>query len=179
MSSVNLFKALADNSRLRILENLKKEPMYGELLAERLGLAPSTLSFHLKKLMACGLITSNKEQYYVLYSLNNKFLDKKLEDLLITEDSKLVEEQSREEKYKEKVLKTFFEYGYVSQMPVQKKKKDIIIMEIFRAFEKGKEYTEKEVNEIIRNYYEDYCLIRRTFIEYKLMSRDEHIYKVI
>ena len=48
--AINLFKCLADKSRLQILKSLAVEDMYVERLAERLGLTPSTISFHLKKL---------------------------------------------------------------------------------------------------------------------------------
>ena len=48
--AIKLFKCLSDKSRLQILKSLIKEEMYVERLAERLGLTPATISFHLKKL---------------------------------------------------------------------------------------------------------------------------------
>ena len=48
--AIKLFKCLADKSRLQILKSLAIEEMYVERLAERLGITPSTVSFHLKKL---------------------------------------------------------------------------------------------------------------------------------
>ena len=45
-----LLKCLADRSRLRIVQSLLREDMYVELLSQRLGLTPATISFHLKKL---------------------------------------------------------------------------------------------------------------------------------
>ena len=179
MNTVDIFKALSDSSRLRILENLKTEPMYVELLSQRLGLASSTLSFHLKKLESVGLISSKKEQYYVLYSLNKDFFEKSLNEILNFQDNTVEEEALREEKYRKKVIDTFFEYGYLMQMPVQKKKRDICLLEIFKGFEKGKIYEESQVNEIIKGYYEDYCLIRRYYVEYGLMEREGTIYKVL
>ena len=49
--AIKLFKCLADKSRLQILKSLMREDMYVERLAERLGLTPATISFHLKKLL--------------------------------------------------------------------------------------------------------------------------------
>ena len=46
--AVALFKCLADRTRLQILRTLAREDAYVELLSERLGMAPSTISFHLK-----------------------------------------------------------------------------------------------------------------------------------
>ena len=45
-NAIKLFKCLADKSRLQILQSLAAEDMYVELLAERLGLTPPTISFH-------------------------------------------------------------------------------------------------------------------------------------
>ena len=67
--AIKLFKCLADKSRLQILKSLVIEDMYVERLAERLGLTPATISFHLKKLEDVKAVTSYKEQYYTMYSL--------------------------------------------------------------------------------------------------------------
>ena len=45
--AIRLFKCLSDKSRLQILKSLAQEDMYVERLAERLGLTPPTVSFHL------------------------------------------------------------------------------------------------------------------------------------
>ena len=58
------------------------EPMYVELLAERLGVSTSTISFHLKKLMEANIVSCKKEQYYTIYSLNEEIFEMKLKDLI-------------------------------------------------------------------------------------------------
>ncbi|MBQ6650770.1 MAG: winged helix-turn-helix transcriptional regulator, partial [Atopobiaceae bacterium] len=55
--ALKVFKCLSDASRLRIVQSLTQGEMYTELLAERLGLTPSTISFHMKKLEDAGLVT--------------------------------------------------------------------------------------------------------------------------
>ena len=65
-NAIKLFKCLADKSRLQILKSLMLEDMYVERLAERLGLTPATISFHLKKLTEIGAVTSWKSQYYTM-----------------------------------------------------------------------------------------------------------------
>ena len=67
---VALLKCLADRSRLRIVRALAAEDLYVELLSERLALAPSTVSFHLRKLAEVGIVSSYRTQYYVMYALN-------------------------------------------------------------------------------------------------------------
>jgi len=53
--------------------------------------------------------------------------------------------------------------GKITQIPAQKQKRWIVFEQILNEFEFGKEYAEKEVNEIIQKYNVDYCSIRRSF----------------
>ena len=176
---VKLFKCLADKTRLLIINNLEKEPMYVELLSERLGLAPSTISFHLKKLEESGLVHSVKEQYYVMYHLNNEMLSLSLSSLINQTENEKDMQTLREEQYKQKVIDTFFEYGKLKSIPVQRKKRDIVLREIAKVFEPGKRYTEKEVNIAIADFHDDFCTIRREFICSGIMKRDKNMYWLV
>ena len=69
-AALKLFKCLGDKSRLQILKILAKEEMYVELLSKKLDLTPATVSFHLKKLEDAGAVSSRKEQYYTIYTIN-------------------------------------------------------------------------------------------------------------
>lgn len=170
--AIKLFKCLSDMSRLRIVQSLNQGDMYTELLAERLDLTPSTVSFHMKKLEEAGLILSRKEQYYTVYSLNRKALDKTLYEIAVSEPEQTDEQQKREEAYRRKVISAFFEYGRLRSIPVQRKKKLICYEQIAALFEIGKVYEEKEVNEIISPIHEDYCTIRRDMISEGIFRRD-------
>ncbi|WP_200804886.1 DUF2087 domain-containing protein [Anaerosalibacter sp. Marseille-P3206] len=177
MSAIEIFKCLSDNSRLKIINSLMIEPMYVELLAERLKLSTSTISFHLKKLLDANIVSCRKEQYYTVYSLNEEMLSMNLKDLIT--DNRKEEEilNQREEKYREKVLNSFFKYDKLIEIPVQKKKRQIILEKIVESFEKDREYTEKEVNLIIADFHDDFCTIRRDLIGFDLMERNNGIYK--
>jgi ArsR family transcriptional regulator len=67
------FKALADETRLRIIRLLMTR---GEMCVCKfmplLGLTQSNVSFHLMTLKHAGFITSRKEGRWMLYSLNRK-----------------------------------------------------------------------------------------------------------
>ncbi len=175
---VKIFKLLADTSRLRIVSSLLKESMYVELISERLDLHPSTVSFHLKKLEQEGLVSSRKEQYYVVYHLNKNKLNFNIIHA-IKGFGRVETEEEREEQYIKKVLSSFFSNQKLKNMPVQRKKRLIILKEIAKQFEIGKQYTEKEVNEIIKHVYEDFCTVRREFVDEKLFTRQNQIYERI
>lgn len=174
--AVELFKCLADKSRLQILSGLMSEPMYVELIAQRLALSPSTVSFHLKKLESAGLVSAQKEQYYTVYTLKDGALKKTIESFLHDEAKEKSVEEKREEEYRRKVLDSFFTYGKLKNLPVQHKKKRIVLEEMVKMFIPGKKYTEKEVNIMIADVHEDFCTLRREMICEKLLDRDHGMY---
>jgi DNA-binding transcriptional ArsR family regulator len=53
--SVRALKALSDETRLRILQLLAAQPMYGQQLADALGLSHPTVSHHMAQLRIAGL----------------------------------------------------------------------------------------------------------------------------
>ena len=176
MNSLELFKCLSDKSRLKIINSLMLEPMYVELLSERLGIATSTVSFHLKKLMEAGIVSSKKEQYYTVYALNEEIFSLTLGALVKDDRREDDLHREREESYRQKVIDSFFKYNKLKEIPVQKKKKQIILEEIVRAFEVGKEYTEREVNIVIADFHDDFCTLRRDLVGFGLMDRKDSIY---
>ena len=171
-NALKLFKCLSDTSRLRIIQSLTQGDMYTELLAERLELTPPTVSFHMKKLEDAGLVVSRKEQYYTVYSLNRGILEKAIHEAAVSEPEQIDEQRKREEAYRQKVIRAFFEYDRLRAIPVQRKKKLICYELIAGHFEPGRVYEEKEVNAIISPIFEDYCTIRRDMISEGIFRRD-------
>ena len=175
-NALKIFKCLSDMSRLRIVQSMISGDMYTELLAERLELTPSTVSFHMKKLEDAGLVTSRREQYYTVYSLNQDVLRKTISEVAASLPEQEDEQQKREDEYRQKVIRSFFEYGRLRSIPVQRKKKLICYEQIASRLETGKVYSEKELNGIIAAVHEDYCTIRRDMISEGLLHRDGNQY---
>jgi biotin operon repressor len=176
--TIALLKTVADETRIRILRTLFEKDSYVELLSERLGLSPATVSFHMKKLQQAGLVDARREQYYTIYSVKRGVFRHTLEELILEKDGGDATELLREEQYRRKILKSFMPDGVCRQMPAQLKKRIIVYREIFSNFEGGKSYTEKEVNEIISRIHSDYCTVRRGFIGMGWMQRSNGIYTV-
>lgn len=70
------FRALADPSRIRIVSLLANaaEPVCVCDLTEPLGLSQPTVSFHLKKLLASGLLRRESRGTWAFYSLDPEAL---------------------------------------------------------------------------------------------------------
>lgn len=176
--SLCLLKTLGDATRLGILRALHEKDCYVELLAERMNLSPATVSFHLKKLQAAGLVDARREQYYTVYSLRREVFSRTLDQLIFPQDGEDTAAMLREEQYRRKVLKTFMPNGVCLQMPAQLKKRLIVYREIFSRFDPSRSYAEKEVNAIISGIHEDYCTVRRDFIGLGWMQRSNGVYTV-
>ena len=174
--ALTLFKCLADRSRLQILKSLSMEDMYVERLAERLGLTPPTISFHLKKLSDAGAVHSYKTQYYTMYALEKSIFMTSILDLIQEKSDEADLQRQRDEAYRKKVIDAFFEYGKLKAIPTQKKKERIVLEEMVKAFEHGRLYSEREVNIILADFYDDFCTLRRDMIGEKLLARDHQTY---
>ena len=170
---LELLKLIADETRLKILNILLKEDSYIEKIACELSLTPATICYHLKKMESAGVVNCSRSQFYIIYSLNRDIFEKPLYELIKKDDVVI----DTEEKYKKEVISNFFKYGRLTQIPTQRKKREIVLFEILKQFETDREYGEKEVNEIILRYHEDFCTIRREMIAFGMMTRDHEIYK--
>ena len=175
VNSLQLFKCLADASRLQIINSLFKEDMYVERLAKRLNLSAATISTHLRKLEKIGAVQSRKEQYYTVYTVCPDVFSPRVIDLIKNSEGDSSEDE-RDEHYRQKILSTFMAKGKITKMPAQLKKKLVLIEEISHAFELGKPYTEKEMNLMIADYYDDFCMVRRFFVDYGMFARDNGVY---
>ncbi|MFH1196322.1 MAG: metalloregulator ArsR/SmtB family transcription factor [bacterium] len=174
--SVEIIKSLADSSRLQVVNSLMEKPQYVEELAHRLNLAVSTVSFHLKKLESAGLVTKQKEQYYIIYKINDDVFNLSLKEIISFENMERHFQEKRIEKYRQKVITTFKKKDRIAKLPVQKKKKMILLNEFIKMFEPGVLYSEQEVNNKIIHLYDDYCTIRRLLIDEGIMERDSSNY---
>ena len=171
-----LFKALGHPARLLILNLIKARPRHVEELAAILRLSPATVSHHLSKLSAAGLLRSERDQYYQTYSLSGHLSGRTLDDLIFMSQPGLAA-QVEEDAYRHKVLSTFFRQGRLIGIPAQLKKRQIIFENLVEEFEPDRTYTEREVNQVLVDFHDDVATLRRGLIEHKLMHRDADLYR--
>ncbi len=75
---------------------------------------------------------------------------------------------------KDEVLGRYFNQDnklLIKDFPVKEKKKIIILQHLSKEFEPNREYTEKEVNEIVGRFYADIPTTRRYLIQYGFLDR--------
>ena len=79
MSESNIFKVLSDKQSRDLLEMLKDGRMSAGEIAERLGVTPAALSYHLKLLKNADLVMEYKSKNFIYYEINTTVL----EDLIL------------------------------------------------------------------------------------------------
>jgi hypothetical protein len=72
-----------------------------------------------------------------------------------------------------KIIRTYFKSanGPLTTYPLKEKKRVAILLELIKHFKPNEKYTEQEVNAILKNFYDDYVLLRRHLIDYGFMDR--------
>jgi DNA-binding transcriptional ArsR family regulator len=72
---VGVLRALGEHTRLRALKLIAQRPRSTQELAPLLGISEAGLSKHLRQLASAGIVQSQREGYYVLYSLVPERID--------------------------------------------------------------------------------------------------------
>ncbi len=169
---VLFFKALANASRLKILGLLAQRPYSGEELAALLDLKAPTVSHHLSKLAEAGLVSARAEGYYSVYQLEEDAL-KKIRLLFPSQDLAAAAADVDLDSYDRKVLADYTRPdGSLKTIPAQRKKLEAVLRHVARAFEPGKRYTEKKVNEVLAGFNDDTATLRRELVGSGLMQRE-------
>lgn len=120
--------------------------------------------------------------YLAIYELalqgagNSKKLTVKADDIIdVHKGAKMVDDRYFITKAEEEqILSTMF--SSISPLKLKafspkEKKKIVILKKIAECFDRNRRYSEKELNTIIKEIYEDFATIRRYLIEYGFMER--------
>lgn len=175
---VDFHKTLGDPTRLRILSLLSSGPLHGQAIAGKLGLTAPTITHHLKKLRDINVVYERRDKntiyFYLKQSVVHEYCES-LKQLVEGKDAKMNELSDE----RQKIISNFFtKDGKLKTIPAQRKKKLIVFEYILKGFEKGKKYEEKEINEFILRFHDDYATIRREFIINHYMYRENGVYEL-
>lgn len=173
---LRFLKALAEESRLRLLGLLAtREHSVGEL-AEYLDLKESTISHHLAKLQELNLVQMRTDGTTHYYRLNGEALQRLNRELFTPEKVAALADDLAGEAWERKVLSTFLKENRLTKIPDTRKKRLVILKWLVTQFEEGVRYPEALVNEIIRRYHPDTATLRRELVGNNLMQRDHALY---
>lgn len=180
---VAFHKALADPTRIRILFLLKHGPLHGQALAEKLGVSAPTITHHMAKLRQVALVKETRDKNTIYFELDQYFFERNLKELYTalfeSPSSQQAASMERSQHVKQSVLNHFFSPdGRLKQIPAQRRRKLIVFEHMLTGLKVGEKYTERQINEHILRFHEDYCTIRREFIINHFMYREKGMYEL-
>lgn len=164
-----LFKALADEQRIKLLAQVIDADRTPEELAASTGITLRAVGQQLAQLEHLGLVTREKGEGPARYRFSRAPILAVLRAL--SQRSPGIEFDPSLPEYDRKVLTTFFQDGRLTGIPMQQKKRDVILRFLASQFETERMYDEREVNEIIRPYHDDTASLRRYLVDGDLLKR--------
>ena len=171
------FKALANESRLRLLGFLAQREHSVQELAEAIGVTEPTTSHHLSMLRDLGLVNRRTEGTTHWYSFVPTALPAMAAQILSAEGVAKLAGPAGPCGSAEAIVENFLGAdGKLTHIPAQRKKRYAVLAWLVRKFEENRRYTEKEINEAIQKYHWDSATIRREFIGYGMMAREKGAY---
>jgi DNA-binding HxlR family transcriptional regulator len=174
---VAFFKALADESRLKIVGLLASAERRVDELASLLDLKAPTVSHHLSRLKEVGLVTMRVERNAHYYTLAADHLRTLAKDVLEPRRIATLVDDEPDSGWERKVFQTFVQDGRITQIPSGQRKRLVILRWLADRFDRGRTYTHKEVNDILKRYNDDTASLRRYMVEHRLFARSNGIYR--
>lgn len=174
---LDFFKALSNESRLKLLGILAKQECSVEELAALLHLKEPTVSHHLAKLKELELVSLTPQGNTHLYRLNLDRLQSLTKEIFNPAQLQLLTADVRVTDWETKVLKSFVKHERIVEIPASRKKRLVILQWLVQKFDLDRDYPEAELNAVLKTYHEDSATLRREFIGYNLMARSNGIYR--
>ena len=173
---LQFFKALANESRLKLVGAIAQHERSVEELASILDLKEPTVSHHLSKLKQLQLVHMRAEGNTHYYRLDLDALQAMQKATLTATQ---VAQPIRSDLWETKVLSSFVEGDLIKEIPASRKKRIIILKWLVQKFEFDRLYPEQELNQIIKPIHSDTATLRREMVGYNMMTRDNRIYRRI
>lgn len=180
---LRFFKALADESRLKIVGILASQECSVEELAALLQLKEPTVSHHLSRLKELNLVSMRPDGNAHLYQLDSDTLHNISKEIFTPAKMASLVEEVNTEAWEDKVLKTYIETSLDSngiqrlkEIPTSRKKRLVILKWLVKKFDIGVNYSERSVNDIIKPYHPDCATLRRDLVGYQLMQHEQGVY---
>jgi DNA-binding transcriptional ArsR family regulator len=172
---LGFFKAMADESRLRIVGLLAERERSVQELAVALDLKEPTISHHLAILRGQGVVTARAEGTTRWHALDRAALERLSKRVL--QPTKAAPVARSTDAGEDKVLQGFVDAdGKLKLIPASRKKRAVILRWLMQSFPGGRHYSEAEVNAAIQERHWDSATLRRELVGHHMLARKNRIY---
>ncbi len=164
---LDFLKAMSDADRLRIIGLLTQRRASRADIVAKLNSPLQEVVDHLAFLEHVGVIQQKDD----VYELNTDKLATLARNQLAHVRPVYVPAPELDQK-SQKVLKAHLNpNGSIKEIPLQPTKLRVILNYLIQAFAPSTNYTEKEVNQILRRFHEDTAGLRRDLVDAKMLDR--------
>ncbi len=172
---LSFFKAMANESRLRIVGLLAERERSVQELAELVSLTEPTVSHHLTVLKRLGLVTARADGVTHWHRLEPDALNDFSRALFDRKDVAAM--AAKGPSWEERVLSTFLQPdGTFSRLPAARRKRHVLLKWLAEQFDADRRYKEAEINEILQRRHWDSATMRREMVGYRMLTRENGIY---
>ncbi len=165
---LDFVKAMADADRLRIIGVLARRPAKNSVIAEHLNMPLRDVVDHLAFLKHLGVINQKDD----LYELNTDKVETLAREQLREKRPEYAPAPDLDEKSRKVLVSCLEPDGTIKRLPSQPGQLKVILNYLVQTFTPGVDYTEKEVNTIIRRFHVDVSGLRRDLVDAGLLDRE-------
>ena len=171
----DILRVFADPQKVKLIGQLCGDPLPLHTLARAAGLSETETMALLPPLKEAGLL----EETFAPDGFRWRYKPSAIFEAL--RETKAAAAQSDlppgASAFDARVLGDFFVGGRLKTIPVQRKKREVVLRYLAGKFDPSRTYTEQEVSFLLLNYHEDYASLRREMVDTGLMERANGIYR--
>jgi hypothetical protein len=166
---LDFIKAVSEPDRLRVIGVLSQRPATIREVATLLDMPFREAFKHLGMLEFVGVAHKTGD----VFTLDTDALEKLSKQQFGEQRPSPVPALPDMDPKSRRVLETFLKPdAQLRQLPAQASKLQLVLEHVVTFFEPGRQYTEKEVNAILRDLYADTASLRRSLIDARLLDRE-------
>ncbi len=174
LSPLDLVRAVSPPDRLRIIGTLASGPADALHIAEALGLTLHRTYHHLSYLAGMGLVrlrTAGRNRFD-LYELDLAEVEALARREFAGRRLTYVPAAGLDPKTGKILAACLNADGTIKHIPLQPAKRMVLLQYLANAFQPGVNYSEKQVNELLRRFHEDTAGLRRDLVDAGWLRRE-------
>lgn len=167
--SAGVVGMLAEPARLRVVAALALGATTVDDVGTLSGLDPREITAALHRLQASGLVSVDRGELRLHEELFKSSARAAAPDPL--PDAALSADPATAV-----VLRAFVRNGRITAFPLARTKRRLLLEHVAGGFEPGVRYPERQVNDLLRVWHEDYAMLRRYLVDEQLLDREDGVY---
>lgn len=169
------FKAMANESRLRLVGLLAERERSVQELAELLELKEPTVSHHLAVLKGLGVVTARIDGVTHWHRLKPDAFSEFSKAMFAPERVAALAKPAQS--WEDKVLGVFLQPdGLFSKLPASRRKRQVLLKWLVEQLDEDRRYPESEINQFLQTRHWDSATMRREMVDYRMLAREKGVY---